>query len=127
MNVRYLYLKIATVPNYSPVAPDNAEHHKHRLDCTRNMAHIDATIPQVEVNRRSLDALIFCEYLDTACAVIKNTPLIAMAAFRTWRGRVPGSCDQDSRWKTLFTGIPKLRRMAISHRQGIYMLLLINT
>lgn len=77
MNVRHIYLKIETVPNYSPVAPDDAEHHKHRLDCMRNMEHIDATIPQAEVDRRSLDALVYREYLDAAYTVIKNTPLIA--------------------------------------------------
>lgn len=44
MNVRHLYLKIEAVPNYSPIAPDDAEHHKHRLDCMRNMDHADATI-----------------------------------------------------------------------------------
>jgi FtsP/CotA-like multicopper oxidase with cupredoxin domain len=77
MNVRHIYLKIEAVPNYSPVAPDDAEHHKHRLDCMRNMEHTDATIPQAEVDRRSLDALVYHEYLDAAYTVIKNTPLIA--------------------------------------------------
>lgn len=77
MNVRHIYLKIERVPNYSPVAPDDAEHHKHRLDCMRNMEHMDATIPQTEVDRRSLDALVYREYLDAAYTVIKNTPLIA--------------------------------------------------
>ncbi|WP_004178585.1 hypothetical protein [Nitrosospira lacus] len=46
MQIRHIYLKIEAVPNYSPVAPDDAEHHKHRLDCMRNMEHEDATIPQ---------------------------------------------------------------------------------
>ncbi len=77
MNIRHLYLKIEAVPNYSPVAPDDAEHHKHRLDCMRSMEHLDATIPQSEVDRRSLDALVYREYLDTAYTIIKNTPLIA--------------------------------------------------
>ncbi len=77
MNVRHIYLKIEGVQNYSPVAPDDAEHHKHRLDCMRNMEHTDATIPQAEVDRRSLDALVYREYLDAAYTVIKNTPLIA--------------------------------------------------
>lgn len=77
MNVRHIYLKIEAVSNYSPVAPDDAEHHKHRLDCMRNMAHLDATIPQAEVDRRSLDALVYREYLDDAYTIIKNTPLVA--------------------------------------------------
>ncbi|SCX81306.1 galactose oxidase-like domain-containing protein [Nitrosospira sp. Nsp13] len=77
MQVRHIYLKIEGIPNYSPVAPDDAEHHKHRLDCMRNMEHADATIPQSEVDRRSLNALVYREYLDAAYTVMKNTPLIA--------------------------------------------------
>src|SRR5512134_2309028 len=77
MQVRHIYLKIETVPNYSPVAPDDAEHHKHRLDCMRNMEHADATIPQSEVDRRTLDALVYREYLDPAYSVLKDEPLIA--------------------------------------------------
>lgn len=77
MQVRHIYLKIEAVPNYSPVAPDDAEHHKHRLDCMRNMEHADATIPQSEVDRRTLDALVYREYLDPAYSVLKDEPLIA--------------------------------------------------
>lgn len=77
MNIRHIYLRIEAVPNYSPVAPDDAEHHKHRLDCMRNMEHTDTTIQQAEVDRRSLDALAYREYLDAAHAAVKNTPFIA--------------------------------------------------
>ncbi|SFL21065.1 hypothetical protein SAMN05216302_104219, partial [Nitrosomonas aestuarii] len=34
-------------------------------------------IPQSEVDRRLLDALIYREYLDATYTTIKNTPLIA--------------------------------------------------
>jgi len=77
MKIRHIYLKIEQISNYSPVAPDDAEHHKHRLDCMRNMDHADSSIPQSEVDRCSLDALIYREYLDATYTVIKNTPLIA--------------------------------------------------
>lgn len=77
MQVRHIYLKIEEVPNYSPVAPDDAEHDKYRLDCMRNMDHADATIPQYEVDRRMLNALVYREYLDASYNVIKDTPLIA--------------------------------------------------
>ena len=33
MSTRHVYLKIEPLQNYSPVAPDDAEHHKHRIDC----------------------------------------------------------------------------------------------
>jgi FtsP/CotA-like multicopper oxidase with cupredoxin domain len=77
MQIRHIYLKIEGVPNYSPVAPDDAEHNKYRLDCMRNMDHMDATIPQSEVNRRMLNALVYREYLDASYNVIKDDPLIA--------------------------------------------------
>lgn len=77
MQTRHIYIKIEEIPNYSPVAPDDAEHHKHRLDCMRNMGHEDATIPQAEVDRRTLNALVYREYLDEAYTILKNDPLIA--------------------------------------------------
>ncbi|SOD42288.1 galactose oxidase-like domain-containing protein [Nitrosovibrio sp. Nv4] len=77
MQTRHIYVKIEEIPNYSPVAPDDAEHHKHRLDCMRNMGHEDATIPQAEVDRRTLNALVYREYLDGAYTILKDDPLIA--------------------------------------------------
>ena len=77
MQARHIYLKIEEIPNYSPVAPDDAEHHKHRLDCMRNMGHEDAAIPQAEVDRRTLNALVYREYLDEAYTVLRTDPLIA--------------------------------------------------
>ncbi|MGV8711907.1 MAG: galactose oxidase-like domain-containing protein [Nitrosomonas sp.] len=76
MTVRHIYLKIETIPNYSPVAPDDAEHHKHRLDCMRNMDHADATISETEVDRRSLNALVYREYQDAAYTMLNDAPLI---------------------------------------------------
>lgn len=77
MQARHVYLKIEAIPNYSPVAPDDAEHHKHRLDCMRNMEHADGTIPQSEVDRRTLNALVYREYLDAGYTILNNDPLIA--------------------------------------------------
>jgi plastocyanin len=77
MHARHVYLKIEAMPNYSPVAPDDAEHHKHRLDCMRNMEHADGTIPQSEVDRRTLNALVYREYLDAGYTILNNDPLIA--------------------------------------------------
>ena len=66
MRRRDVYLKIEPLPAYSPVAPDDAEHHRHRRDCTRNHGHEDGTIPQAEVDRRRIEALVYREYLDAA-------------------------------------------------------------
>lgn len=76
MNARHIYLKIEPLTNYTPVAPDDAEHHKHRLDCMRNMDHEDGTIPPSEIDRRRLDALVYREYLDANYTILKTDPLI---------------------------------------------------
>lgn len=76
MNTRHIYLKIEPLNNYTPVAPDDAEHHKHRLDCMRNMGHEDGTIPPSEIDRRRLDALVYREYLDANYTALKTDPLI---------------------------------------------------
>ena len=76
MNTRHIYLKIEPLNNYTPVAPDDAEHHKHRLDCMRNMGHEDGTIPPSEIDRRRLEALVYREYLDANYTLLKTDPLI---------------------------------------------------
>jgi hypothetical protein len=65
------------MPAYSPVAPDDAEHHRYRLDCMRNHGHEDATIPNAEVKRRRLDALVFREYLDHGYTTLNTEPMVA--------------------------------------------------
>ena len=77
MLVRHIYLKIEALRDYSPVAPDDAEHHKYRLDCMRNMGHEDGRIPEAEVDRRRLDALVYREYTDETYTTIKADKLIA--------------------------------------------------
>lgn len=74
---RDIYLKIEKMPAYSPVAPDDAEHHRYRLDCMRNHGHEDGTIPNAEVERRRLDALVFREYLDHGYTTLNTEPMVA--------------------------------------------------
>lgn len=74
---RDVYLKIEKIPAYSPVAPDDAEHHKHRRDCMRNPRHEDTTIPHAEVEQRKFDAVVYREYLDPAFTVPNPAPLVA--------------------------------------------------
>ena len=76
MRRRDVYLKIEKLPAYSPVAPDDAEHHRHRRDCMRHPGHEDGTIPQAEVDRRRLDAVVFREYQDAAYTVPQLAKLI---------------------------------------------------
>lgn len=77
MKTRHIYLKIEPLRNYTPVAPDDAEHHKHRLDCMRTMGHENGTIPPAEIDRRRLGALVYREYLDAKFTILKTDPLIA--------------------------------------------------
>ena len=77
MSKRHIYLKIEPLTNYSPVAPDDAEHHKYRIDCMRNMDHEDGNIPAAEIERRRLQALVYREYLDANYTVLKTDPLVA--------------------------------------------------
>lgn len=78
MNSRHIYLKIEPLPNYSPVAPDDAEHDKYRIDCMRMEHHEDGTIPLSEIERRRLGALVYREYLDSNFTVLNTEPLIAV-------------------------------------------------
>ena len=89
---RDIYLKIEKIPAYSPVAPDDAEHHKHRRDCMRNPTHEDTHVPHAEVEQRKLDAVVYREYLDPAFT-IPNTAPIAPADINEPRfdRRVPGA------------------------------------
>ncbi|MGH8584458.1 MAG: galactose oxidase-like domain-containing protein [Gammaproteobacteria bacterium] len=74
---RDVYLKIERLPNYSPVAPDDDEHDRYRRDCMRNRDHEDTRIPEAEVERRRLDALVYREYLDPDYMVLKTDPLVS--------------------------------------------------
>ena len=77
MKTRHIYLKIEPLRDYTPVAPDDAEHHKHRIDCMRTMGHEDGKIPPSEIDRRRLGALVYREYLDAGYTILKTDPLIA--------------------------------------------------
>ena len=89
---RDIYLKIEKVPGYSPVAPDDSEHDKYRVDCLRGEGHEDGRIPDGEVEMRRLDALTYREYLDPDYTV-PNTAKIVPADINEPRfdRRIPGA------------------------------------
>jgi len=47
MAIRHVYLRIETIPDYSPVDPDPhvTPPREYRRDCMRNMGHEDTMIP----------------------------------------------------------------------------------
>ena len=90
--VRHVYLKIEKLREYSPVAPDAHDHHREPRDCMRNHGHEDATIPASEVLRRTLDALVYREYLDKDFTLPKTDPLIAADINEpSFDRRIPGT------------------------------------
>jgi plastocyanin len=92
MKCREIYLKIEQILGYNPVAPDEAEHGVHGLDCMRNPGHEDAMVTQAEQERRRLDALVYREYLDPAYTIPKTDPLVASDVNEPrWDRRVPGT------------------------------------
>jgi hypothetical protein len=68
MAVRHIYLKIESIPDYSPVCPDPtaAPPIRYGRDCMRNIGHEDGTIPTSEINARTVSVLVYREYLDPA-------------------------------------------------------------
>lgn len=76
MRCRDVYLCIEKLPAYSPLAPDDGEHGHYGRDCMRNHGHEDTRIPQAEIERRRVDALVYREYLDPSYTVPNSAPLV---------------------------------------------------
>ncbi|MDQ3803167.1 MAG: DUF1929 domain-containing protein [Acidobacteriota bacterium] len=94
MPVRDIYLKIETIHDYSPVAPDDHSSAPitYKRDCMRNAGHEDGTIPPAEVEARRLTALVYREYLDPNFLVPKPDKLVlADINEPAFDHRVPGT------------------------------------
>lgn len=92
--VRDIYLKIETVEDYSPVAPQDkvAPPMQYGRDCMRNIGHEDGTIPESEVEARALTALVYREYEDPAYLIPKIDKIIeADINEPIYNRRVPGA------------------------------------
>ena len=78
MAIRNIYLKIEEIKSYCPVLPEDhvAPPHIYGRDCMRNHGHEDGTIPISEINARTLDALIYREYLDANYFVPKPDKIV---------------------------------------------------
>ncbi len=94
MPVRHIYLKIESIPDYSPVCPDPtaAPPVRYGRDCMRNMGHEDGTIPTSEINARTVASLVYREYLDPAYLVPKPDKIVlADINEPPYHRRVPGT------------------------------------
>lgn len=91
---RDIYLKIERIEDYSPVFPQDkaippAEYGR---DCMRGDGHENAFIPQVEIDARSLPAVVYREYLDSGYLIPKPDKLIAADVNEpAYTRRVPGT------------------------------------
>ena len=94
MPVRHTYLKIESIPDYSPVCPDPtfAPPVHYGRDCMRNMGHEDGAIPTAEINARTVSVLVYREYLDPAYLVPKPDKIVlADINEPPYHRRVPGT------------------------------------
>jgi plastocyanin len=94
MAIRDIYLRIETIPGYSPVEPDDhvSPPVQYRRDCMRTPGHEDTTIPPDEVEARRLTALVYREYLDSHYLVPKPDKLVVADINEpAFSRRVPGS------------------------------------
>jgi plastocyanin len=91
---RHIYLKIEPIDHYSPVFPTDhpiapAEYGR---DCMRGHGHENGLIPQTEIDARSLRAVVYREYLDSAYLIPKPDKLIAADINEPpYTHRVPGT------------------------------------
>jgi hypothetical protein len=92
MAIRHVYLKIEEIVGYSSVEPSPHAAARYRRDCMRNTGHEDASIPLSEVNARSVDAVVYREYLDAGYLVPKPDRLVlADVNEPIYTHRVPGT------------------------------------
>lgn len=88
---RNIYLKIDKILGYSPVDPDPDAHGMYRKDCMQGEGHEHGVIPDAEVTQRTLDAVVYREYLDAAYTVPRTTKMVAQDLKEpSWYRRVPG-------------------------------------
>lgn len=88
---RHVYLKIERIEGYSPVRPEE-KGGSYGRDCMRGAGHADGTISESEIETRSLQAVVYREYLDSGYLVPKPDQLIAADINEpTYSRRVPGA------------------------------------
>jgi plastocyanin len=91
---RHIYLKIERIEHYSTVMPQDkaAPPIQYGRDCMRGHGHEDGLIPQAEIDARSLTAVVYREYLDSAYLIPKPDKLIeADINEPVYTHRVPGT------------------------------------
>ncbi len=102
--VRDIYLKIEVIPDYCPVDPveEIPAGVVYRRDCMRNVGHENGQIPNAEVEIRTLDAVIYREYLDSSYLIPKPDKLVESDINEPiFHRRVPGTVIYTNVGETL--------------------------
>ena len=75
---QHIFLRIERIEGYSPVNPQEkpVSPAQYGRDCMRNEGHENSYIPQSEIDARSLNAIVYREYLDSAYLIPKPDKLI---------------------------------------------------
>ncbi|MDH3203157.1 MAG: DUF1929 domain-containing protein [Nitrosopumilus sp.] len=78
MTIRDFYLKIEQISSYSPVHPVDKEPPgvEYSRDCMYGEGHENGKIPQAEVDARTLDAIVYREYLDKDFLIPKPDKMV---------------------------------------------------
>ncbi|MDR7099727.1 FtsP/CotA-like multicopper oxidase with cupredoxin domain [Lysobacter niabensis] len=88
---RRIYLRIERLQSYTPVAPDETDHMRYKIDCMHGPGHEDGTIPPNEVELRRFDAVVYRRYFDAAHTVPDTSPLVVADINEPpWDRRIPG-------------------------------------
>ena len=87
---RDIFLKIESLPSYSPLAPVACARHFGR-DCMFNAGHESGRIPAQEILASTADGLVYREYLDAHYTIPNKAKLIeADVNEPPWDRRIPG-------------------------------------
>src|SRR6266516_168483 len=90
VDARDVYLKIETVPGYSPLAPVLCSRRWGR-DCMRLPGHELGRVTPAEIFASTVDAVVYREYSDPGYTQPVTTPLIGADENEPpWDRRVPG-------------------------------------
>ncbi len=78
LGIKNVYLKIEKIPDYNPVHPVDKEPPGvfYSRDCMYGEGHENGIIPLAEVGARSVNAIVYREYLDKNFLIPKTTKLV---------------------------------------------------
>lgn len=99
---RDIFLKIESLPSYSPLAPVACARHFGR-DCMFNPGHESGRVSAQEILASTADGLVYREYLDAHYTIPNKAKLIeADVNEPPWDRRIPGCLLYAKPWERLY-------------------------